>query len=184
MAGGQDTRDALIEEGRRLFAERGYRATGVRDIAAAVGVDAALVSRYFGSKRGLFEAALDGVVSADYFMATPPDEAAGAIAQALGHKKRRSADTLDPMRMVILNVMDEEVGDLVRARLHKDLLRPLQKYLGGADAKEKAALMMAVLVGADLMRNQVRAPGIADQTGAAYAAQLERLLRVALDQEG
>jgi len=40
----------------RLFAERGFAATTIRDVAAAAGVSAALVRHHFGSKDGLREA--------------------------------------------------------------------------------------------------------------------------------
>ena len=42
------TRAALLVAARSRFAELGYDATSLRDIAADAGVDAALVSRYFG----------------------------------------------------------------------------------------------------------------------------------------
>lgn len=48
------TRAAILEAARQLFAERGPAATTVRDVAAAAGVDPALVIRYFGSKDELF----------------------------------------------------------------------------------------------------------------------------------
>src|SRR5699024_4692668 len=40
----------------RLFAERGFAATTIRDVAAAARVSAALVRHHFGSKDGLREA--------------------------------------------------------------------------------------------------------------------------------
>src|SRR6187401_3364537 len=52
------TRRALIRAARRRFATEGYRATTVRHIAADVGVNVALINRYFDSKEGLFEACM------------------------------------------------------------------------------------------------------------------------------
>jgi AcrR family transcriptional regulator len=52
------TRQLLLEAARRRFAEDGYSATTVRDIADEAGVNVALISRYFTSKEGLFEACL------------------------------------------------------------------------------------------------------------------------------
>lgn len=49
----QDTRDRLLRSARALFAARGFEQTTVRAVAAEVGVDPALVLRYFGSKEGL-----------------------------------------------------------------------------------------------------------------------------------
>jgi AcrR family transcriptional regulator len=49
----QATRRALQRSGRRLFAERGYQATTVRDIADAAGVTERTFFRYFAGKEGL-----------------------------------------------------------------------------------------------------------------------------------
>ncbi|MEX3770701.1 helix-turn-helix domain-containing protein, partial [Mycolicibacterium fortuitum] len=50
------TRDELVATARRMFAERGYDKTSLRDIAAAAQVDPALIRHYFGSKAELFRA--------------------------------------------------------------------------------------------------------------------------------
>ena len=48
----------ILAAARVSFAEYGYRATSMRSIAQRAGVDPALVSYYFDSKAGLFEASL------------------------------------------------------------------------------------------------------------------------------
>jgi AcrR family transcriptional regulator len=48
------TRADILAAARRRFAEEGFERTTLRAIAADVGVDAALVIRYFGSKQDLF----------------------------------------------------------------------------------------------------------------------------------
>ena len=53
------TRTAILDAARERFAAESYDDVGMRDIARDVGVDAALISRYFGSKDDLFLAALD-----------------------------------------------------------------------------------------------------------------------------
>lgn len=52
------TRRLLLDAARRRFADDGYAATTVRDIAADAGVNVALINRYFVSKEGLFQACL------------------------------------------------------------------------------------------------------------------------------
>lgn len=63
------TRAAILEAARRLFAERGPAATTVRDVAAAAGIDPALVIRYFGSKDVLF------LRAAEFELQLPPPDA-------------------------------------------------------------------------------------------------------------
>ena len=56
--GQSDTRDRILTSARELFARNGIDKTSIRAIAAAAGVDAALVHHYFGTKQQLFAAAI------------------------------------------------------------------------------------------------------------------------------
>ena len=55
---GQDTRAALLSAALEVFGEQGFAGATVRAIAHRAGVDAAMVNHWFGSKRGLFLAAI------------------------------------------------------------------------------------------------------------------------------
>lgn len=55
MRGG-NTRDRIVAEAFTLFAERGYHAVSVRDIAAAVGIKDASLYNHFAGKQALFDA--------------------------------------------------------------------------------------------------------------------------------
>ncbi|MGC4875190.1 TetR family transcriptional regulator [Micromonospora sp. DT43] len=57
--GNPDTRESILDAARAAFAERGFDAAPIRGIAAAAGVDPALVHHYFGSKDQLFLAAMN-----------------------------------------------------------------------------------------------------------------------------
>ncbi len=54
----RDTRARIIEAAFGLFAERGYHAVSVRDIAAAVGVKDASLYNHFAGKQAIFDAVL------------------------------------------------------------------------------------------------------------------------------
>ena len=56
---GADTRAAILVAARRLFAERGFDGASMRAIAAEAGVDAALITHFFGSKANLFAESID-----------------------------------------------------------------------------------------------------------------------------
>jgi AcrR family transcriptional regulator len=56
--GTSDTRERILVSARELFARNGIDKTSIRAIAAAAGVDAALVHHYFGTKTQLFAAAI------------------------------------------------------------------------------------------------------------------------------
>jgi AcrR family transcriptional regulator len=57
-AGSSDTRDRILTSARELFARNGIANTSIRAVAAAAGVDSALVHHYFGTKENLFAAAV------------------------------------------------------------------------------------------------------------------------------
>ena len=46
----------IMESAEKLFAEKGFAGTSVRDIADEAGVNLAMISYYFGSKEKLLEA--------------------------------------------------------------------------------------------------------------------------------
>ena len=52
--GNPETREAILAAAREAFAERGFDRSSIRAIAAAAGVDPALVHHYFGTKEQLF----------------------------------------------------------------------------------------------------------------------------------
>ncbi len=56
--GAPDTRAEVLTAARASFADKGFRGTTIRAVAASAGVDPALVHHYFGTKGDLFVAAL------------------------------------------------------------------------------------------------------------------------------
>lgn len=57
--GNSNTRGRILDKARELFARNGISHTSIRAVAAAAGVDSALVHHYFGTKEKLFAAAVD-----------------------------------------------------------------------------------------------------------------------------
>ena len=73
------TRADILSAARRRFGAEGYERTTLRAVAADVGVDAALVIRYFGSKQDLFVAAADFAIELPDLSSVDPDEVAGIL---------------------------------------------------------------------------------------------------------
>jgi AcrR family transcriptional regulator len=56
---GQERREQLLDVGRRLFAERGFEATSIEEVAARAGVSKPVVYEHFGGKEGLYAVVVD-----------------------------------------------------------------------------------------------------------------------------
>lgn len=56
---GQQRREQLVSVGRALFAERGYDAASIEEIAARAGVSKPVVYEHFGGKEGLYAVVVD-----------------------------------------------------------------------------------------------------------------------------
>jgi AcrR family transcriptional regulator len=52
----REPKQRILEAATELFARKGYDATGVREIASSAGVNLAMISYYYGSKRGVLKA--------------------------------------------------------------------------------------------------------------------------------
>ncbi len=76
------TKEAILEAAEALFAERGYEATSMQEIATAAGVSRGMPGYAFGSKRELYEAVLQRVFA-------QPLAVVGELAAAL---ERRDAE--------------------------------------------------------------------------------------------
>ena len=59
----QARREEIIAAAGRVFLEKGYQATTLKDIAAAIGMDRASLYYYFKSKQALFRAATGAAVA-------------------------------------------------------------------------------------------------------------------------
>ena len=60
---GQERREQLLDVGRSLFAQRGFDATSVEEIAQTAGVSKPVVYEHFGGKEGLYAVVVDREMS-------------------------------------------------------------------------------------------------------------------------
>ncbi|MDT5144365.1 MAG: hypothetical protein QOE52_1565 [Mycobacterium sp.] len=73
------TRADILSAARRRFATEGFERTTLRAIAADVGVDAALVIRYFGNKQDLFATSTEFTIDLPDISAAGPDDIADML---------------------------------------------------------------------------------------------------------
>ena len=181
--GAPDTRAAILAAARELFAASGYAGTSIRGVAAAAGVDGALVHHYFGTKDDLFLAALELPVDPRALLA-PVAEA--GVEEAGERLLRVFLGVWDDERnqaslLALVRGLAEPNGQrLLRDGVLQMILGPLGRALSLDRPDERMALVASQLVGIVILRYLLRAEPLAslapDALVAVYAPTLQRYL--------
>jgi AcrR family transcriptional regulator len=170
------TEACILQEARRLFAEVGFERATIRAVAQRTGVDPALVMQYFGSKEGLFAAAMKGAHGGGSARtAAREDIPAAVLADAL--RKFEGTDDREAAVALLRNFLTHpEANRIMRDDVMCAVTADLARTIGGADAELKAALLLSCVAGMTLARYLLELPALAG----ADREDLERLLVPAL----
>jgi AcrR family transcriptional regulator len=164
--GESGTRDAIIREARHQFAEVGYRATSLRSIGRAAGVDPRLVLHYFGSKQELFTESVELPLEPEDAIAivfADGDARAAENAARLLTSILEDPETRRPLVALLRAAVTEpEAAELIRDILTRRLLLPIASRLGGDRAPLRASLVASQVVGLAVVRYVVRIQPLAD----------------------
>ena len=163
--GKPDTRTQILDVARKRFLGGGYQAVTMRAVAAEAGVDLALVSYYFGSKKGLLGAALALAVNpADILGRAAEGDTALFPQRALRSLLRLWEDPESgaPLRALIAGAAhDAVVANLVKEMIEVELIDLIAERIGGANARKRAAAFCAQLAGLIVTRYILRLEPIA-----------------------
>ncbi|MDF5752388.1 TetR family transcriptional regulator [Spongiactinospora sp. TRM90649] len=147
----ESTRRRILDAARRLFAELGYEQVTMRMIAASADANIALINRYFGSKRQLFAEVLaqqgrfPGVLDVDE--AELPRRLAEYVAERLGSESDGPV-----LATLTRSSSSPEIHELIRDRVESAILLPLQARLSGPDARLRAGVATALIMGGGSLR--------------------------------
>lgn len=154
--GGADTRGDILSAARAAFAENGYQATTIRAVAAAAGVDPALVHHYFGDKESLFAAVVE--------LPFPPSsvaerimdggiEAAGENAVRLFLSVWETPASRDAIEAMLRGAFTTEHGaDTLREFFETVLVSQVAPHIPHPDADLRTTLVASHLVGVAMLR--------------------------------
>ena len=148
------TRQAILLSARAHFQHCGYDNVGVRAIAADAGIDPALISRYFGSKRQLFEEALESA-SQDPMQVFrgDPTTCGERVAAAVLDPDTDKARHMVFLGLVIGAASSPEASQMAHAHIERNFINPFCEWLGGERAQDKAWVICSLLMGAVIMKN-------------------------------
>ena len=172
------TEAAILEAARELFAEVGFERTTIRSVAAKAGIDPALVMQYYGNKEGLFAASARWHVDHKRILSATlseiPQTALDDLLAAFEEPATRDA-TIALFRNCLTH---DSALAIVRDEVLSENQEAIARTIGGDDAKLRAGLLAATLMGLTLGRYLLEIPAVK----AASREDLERVLLPALSE--
>lgn len=156
------TRRLLLEAARRRFASEGYTATTVRDIAVDAGVNVSLISRYFTSKEGLFEACL--VVAVEELRRTTGEVPLAEIPAIIAaHAAGYGDDGVPSQLVLLLRESGDQRADEIRVKMLQSSAERLAAAAGwhpghpdGDRLLLRAEVVLAATMGIAMLRASLR----------------------------
>ena len=153
------TRAALLSAAALRFGRFGYDGTSVRDIAKDAGVDAALVYRYFGAKKALFEAVSNGSAPFEPLRHLPLDEVPRWVCDfVLNAPGERQVP--HPLLTLLRPSTRTDVVGRLRSNVTEIFSESLAERLDGPDVDVRAELLAALILGLTLVRQVIQAPAL------------------------
>lgn len=172
--GPSQTREHILAAARDAFAAHGYPQTSVRAVARAASVDPSLVLHFFGSKAGLFEAALELPVDPQALVrrmldGDPAELGTRVVGVFLGVWD--SAPAQGPMLALLRGAVSHDASAaLLREAVSRRLLGPLTRGAGVDRPQLRAGLVASQLVGLALTRYVLRLSPLAGAAPSRVAA--------------
>lgn len=146
------TRASILEAARKRFAREGYDGASLREIAADAGVDAALISRYFGSKDELFSEVV--AVACE-----PNPDVFGGDRATFGERMAKmvledpqDGAKLDMFLIMLLSASSPKASEIVRRCSRAKFFAFFEDWLGGPDVTVRTRLASSIMMGVSLSR--------------------------------
>ena len=178
--GAPATRAEVLAAARASFAEKGFRGTTIRAVAAAAGVDPALVHHYFGTKDDLFLAALEMPVD-------PRELLAPVMAQGPDGAGERLLRTFlsvwdDPeiqvrLLAVVRSVLDEDGATLLKEGFIPVVVGPILAQLVKDRPEVRIPLVTSQVTGLIVTRYMLALPPMAEMPADAVVARIGPVLQ-------
>ncbi len=158
------TRAAILQSARKAFAKSGYAGAGVREIASGAGVTAMLVNRYFGSKEQLFAEAVAESMATTGVLApliASSSITGKAIAAALIDITKADATPLEGFQIMLRSAANERAALIGREQIERHHQKHIAAALSGKLAPQRAAVMLSLIAGFQVMRQMLELPALA-----------------------
>ncbi len=184
-AGTPGTREAIRDAARARFLAEGYQSVTLRQVAADAGVDVALISYYFGSKQGLFGAAMALPINPAQLVASLLEGDPGTLAERLLRALVSVWDSPDAgaqMQAVAMTALgDPDMTSLIRDGIGREVIDRVAEHLGGPDGTRRAAAFSTQVAGLIFARYLLKVEPIASMQAQEIVDLLGPSLQLALE---
>jgi AcrR family transcriptional regulator len=156
----EQTKAAILAAARERFGASGFQAATIRGIAADVGVDPAMVMRYFGSKDKLFAAAAEFELGFPDFTTTDPAQVGRSLV-------RHFLERWEDEALVILLRSSATNGDAAQRmqEIFRAQIQPLAAAFAPAEESGvRAGLVASQILGMALCRFVLQLPPVVGMT--------------------
>ena len=146
-----NTKANILAAAKQAFSEHGYAQAGIRDIATLAGITSPMLLRYFGSKAGLFEAALIDALPIEEIFSEGRNKFGEHLTSLFLDAK------LDPQSpsMIVLSTGHTDARDIATRVTEERVIGPLAKWLGPPDAHTRALNIVMLGMGFVLCTRQL-----------------------------
>ncbi|KUI25760.1 TetR family transcriptional regulator [Mycobacterium sp. IS-1742] len=152
------TRADILAAARRRFGSDGYQGTTLRAVAADVGVDPALIIRYFGSKQELFAEAAEFRIDLPDLTAVAADRIADVLLSRFFAVWEQDTTFLALLRA---SMTSESAADALR-HVFATQVAPALAAVTPDHPAQRAGLMGAFVIGLATTRYVLANPAVAD----------------------
>jgi AcrR family transcriptional regulator len=152
-AGTSGLKDRIVHIAAERFRSQGYAGTSLRSIAREAAVDPALLNYHFGSKHGLFVAAMELGLDPAHVLAEVIDQPAPTVQLARDLLDRTvaawegSGRAAESMAALHSSLGSDDGRRALREFLEREILGQIAERIGGAHARQRAAPVAVVMAG-------------------------------------
>ncbi|MBO0870600.1 MAG: TetR family transcriptional regulator [Micromonosporaceae bacterium] len=155
----RQTEERILGAARALFAEVGYERATIRGVAAAAGVDPALVMQYFGAKDELFRRAIHA--PGEQPLEIAPERLADLLLEAIRFKLGETDDgSLALFRSMLTHPDAAEHFRTATARQVREFATGIPR----PDGELRASLLVAISMGLTIARELLRLEPLQEAT--------------------
>jgi AcrR family transcriptional regulator len=158
--GDSGARGAILEAARLSFATEGYEGSTIRGIAGRAKVDPALVHHYFGTKEGLFTAAMDFPFNPAEDLGPLLEQGADGLGERILRFFLSAWDRSSPaspfVAMIRSASSNDQAATMLRQFITREVIGRISHSLPADHPELRATLVGSQLVGLGLARYVVR----------------------------